>query len=168
MWFGVCFALLGLTDALRVQQRSQGTLMQIIQNNTMVNAVRQELEYELRIQSDARPIKSKIAFVLLAMLVGICGVDRCFVGQVCVGITKALTLGGCGVWCLIDYAVVVVNAFSKSPKIDTFFGVRFDEDTVQAALIIAIILFTIQCLATFYCCCSCFRYATGSTAKEIQ
>lgn len=45
--------------------------------------------------------------MLLAVFLGVVGADRFYRGQVGLGIFKLLTLGGLGVWALIDYLVLL-------------------------------------------------------------
>jgi len=53
--------------------------------------------------------KSKSTLVLLAWLLGIFGGDRFYLGQTGLGILKLVTLGGCGVWALIDVIMITVG-----------------------------------------------------------
>mmetsp|Transcript_85354 Transcript_85354/g.134237 ORF Transcript_85354/g.134237 Transcript_85354/m.134237 type:complete len:142 (+) Transcript_85354:1-426(+) len=94
----------------------------------------------------------KIAFVLLAMSLGICGADRCFAGQVCLGFAKGLTIGGGLVWAIIDYGVVVANSMKDATKLKTFYDVEFQEDTVFTAGLISRCMFFGQ-MSLLLCCC---------------
>merc|ERR1712226_1176476 len=43
--------------------------------------------------------KNKIVLVLVEIFgFGFCGIDHCFMGNVCLGIVKCVTLGGVGFW----------------------------------------------------------------------
>ena len=54
--------------------------------------------------------KSKVTLAIIGLLgVSMCGVDRCYMGNVCLGVTKGLTLGGLLVWGIIDSVVIMIN-----------------------------------------------------------
>lgn len=54
-------------------------------------------------------LKDKSTVVLLAWLFGGLGADRFYRGQVGLGILKLMTLGGLGLWALIDYILAVTG-----------------------------------------------------------
>jgi TM2 domain-containing membrane protein YozV len=53
--------------------------------------------------------KSFLATWLLALLLGILGIDRFYLGKVGTGILKLVTFGGLGIWALIDLILVLTN-----------------------------------------------------------
>ena len=53
--------------------------------------------------------KSFLAAFLLALLLGTLGVDRFYLGKIGTGILKLLTVGGLGVWALIDVVLILTN-----------------------------------------------------------
>lgn len=55
--------------------------------------------------------KSRLAAALLAWFLGIFGIHRFYVGKVGTGILMIVTLGGLGIWALIDFIVILVGSF---------------------------------------------------------
>ncbi|VBB18825.1 TM2 domain-containing protein [Yasminevirus sp. GU-2018] len=54
---------------------------------------------------------SGLVALLLSIFLGGCGVDRCFIsrgngGCICLGILKAITLGGVGIWYIVDIVLI--------------------------------------------------------------
>jgi len=49
--------------------------------------------------------------VLLCFFFGVLGVHRFYVGKIGTGVLMIFTLGGLGVWTLIDFIVLIVGAF---------------------------------------------------------
>ena len=67
----------------------------------------------------AEPVKKDknwIAGLLLSILIGSLGVDRFYMGYIGLGILKLITLGGFGVWWLID--VILIASKHKFAKVN--------------------------------------------------
>lgn len=55
--------------------------------------------------------KSRLAAALLCWFFGIIGVHRFYVGKVGSGIAQIFTLGGLGIWVLIDFIMILCGSF---------------------------------------------------------
>ncbi|MFN8126834.1 MAG: TM2 domain-containing protein [Candidatus Nanopelagicales bacterium] len=55
--------------------------------------------------------KSRLAAALLAWFLGIFGIHRFYVGKVGTGIAMIFTLGGLGIWVLVDFIMILVGSF---------------------------------------------------------
>jgi TM2 domain-containing membrane protein YozV len=57
--------------------------------------------------------KNKDILVLLSAFLGAFGADRFYRGEIGLGILKLLTLGGCGLWALIDHLMYLLSDLPK-------------------------------------------------------
>jgi hypothetical protein len=55
--------------------------------------------------------KSRAAAALLCFFLGVLGIHRFYVGKVGTGIAQIFTLGGLGVWALVDFIMILVGSF---------------------------------------------------------
>lgn len=53
-----------------------------------------------------------LTLFLLSIFLGELGVDRFYVGKIGTGVLKLITLGGCGVWWLIDWIMILSGKFT--------------------------------------------------------
>lgn len=49
--------------------------------------------------------------ILLCWFLGVVGAHRFYTGHTTVGIIQLLTLGGCGIWVLIDFIMLLLGGF---------------------------------------------------------
>lgn len=55
--------------------------------------------------------KGFVPTALLCFFLGVFGVHRFYVGKIGTGIVQLLTLGGFGIWALIDLVMIIVGNF---------------------------------------------------------
>ena len=55
--------------------------------------------------------RSRLVAVILCVIVGVLGIHRFYVGKTGTGIVMILTLGGLGIWVLVDLIMLLVGAF---------------------------------------------------------
>jgi len=53
--------------------------------------------------------KELVTTAIISWLVGIFGVDRFYLGYTGLGVAKLLTLGGCGIWAIIDLVLIILR-----------------------------------------------------------
>ena len=55
--------------------------------------------------------KSRLVALLLCFFLGALGIHRFYVGKIGTGILMLLTLGGLGIWVLIDFIMILIGSF---------------------------------------------------------
>ena len=64
-----------------------------------------------RIWPEGASPKIRLAALLLCWCLGVFGAHRFYVGKIWTGILMIFTLGGLGIWTLIDFIIIAVGAF---------------------------------------------------------
>lgn len=58
--------------------------------------------------------KDWLTTLLLCFFLGFLGVHRFYTGHTAIGVVQLLTLGGCGIWTLIDFIIIIVGNFKDA------------------------------------------------------
>ena len=64
--------------------------------------------------------KSRLVCLLLCWFVGVFGIHRFYVGKVGTGILMFVTIGGFGLWWLIDLIMIVMGSFTDERGLPVF------------------------------------------------
>ena len=91
--------------------------------------------------------KSKtVLFILAALGLGMFGIDRFYAGQIGLGLLKLFTFGGFGIWALVDYIIIIINAITKSKE--GLFGISSWTDNINMVSNIAICVLVLKIILT--------------------
>lgn len=60
--------------------------------------------------------KSRLAALLLCWFLGIFGAHRYYTGKILTGLLMLITLGGFGIWWLIDFVMIIIGAFRDKQR----------------------------------------------------
>jgi len=62
-------------------------------------------------ESKSLSVNRGLVTILLCWFLGVLGVHRFYTGHTTIGVIQLLTLGGCGIWVLIDFIMLLLGRF---------------------------------------------------------
>ena len=80
------------------------------QEMSQLSLLKKDLSNEERMQFDAQygsRRKNPTTALILGLLLGGMGIDRFYIGKTGLGVGKLVTLGGLGVWAIIDWFLIM-------------------------------------------------------------
>ncbi len=85
-------------------------------------------------QAPAGEPKSYVTAVLLSWFLGGIGVDRFYLGYTGLGVVKLLTLGGCGIWSLIDVILILTGKLGGNNDPRPLEGIEKNKKTMMIVI----------------------------------
>ncbi|MCS7078052.1 MAG: TM2 domain-containing protein [Bacteroidia bacterium] len=70
---------------------------------------KKELKKNLKAKKQNGSGKNQLVAALLCFFIGALGIHRFYLGYTTIGIIQLLTLGGCGIWSLIDLVRILIG-----------------------------------------------------------
>ena len=83
------------------------SIMMLKQKFDQMDESKKSLMYSLQ-------FKAPVTTLILSLLVGGLGIDRFYIGDTGLGIAKLLTCGGCGIWTIVDYFLIMKRTKEKN------------------------------------------------------
>jgi len=120
---------------------------------SFVELWRNEIIFEVSAHQGPLPVKNKLVLALLEgfTITACLGIDRCYMGQCFLGVLKGVTLGGLGIWTLIDYIIFTMNSLNSKPSIHSIgFVAKWEPDSIHSAFVCSILFLVLKCMGG--CC----------------
>jgi len=80
-----------------------------LQSNKFLQKEITEVKAEAPVMAKPNGGKSQLTALLICIFVGVLGIHRFYLGYTGIGIIQLLTLGGCGIWALIDLIMIITG-----------------------------------------------------------
>jgi TM2 domain-containing membrane protein YozV len=80
-----------------------------LKSDTPVRSAQSDVYFSAKQVNGIFSDKEWMPALLISLFLGGLGIDRFYLGYTGLGIAKLLTLGGCGVWALIDFILIALR-----------------------------------------------------------
>lgn len=75
----------------------------------------QPLQYNIQVGVGVTaPQKDWLTTLLLCIFLGWLGVHSFYTGRIAFGVIQLLTFGGCGIWTLVDFILILTNSYTDN------------------------------------------------------
>lgn len=93
-----------------VGELQQMAKSKIIKSDTLVQHMSSNYPVQVKTVPGVFSKREWITTILISFFLGGLGIDRFYLGYTGMGIGKLLTLGGCGIWALIDFILIAMRS----------------------------------------------------------
>jgi TM2 domain-containing membrane protein YozV len=95
--------------------------------------------------------KSRVLLELLSAfpLTGMLGIDRIYMGQVGLGLLKLMTLGGLGVWYIVDMLIQTIEGIMRKPTTVADANVTILQSSVGPGFVFGIVIVVLLLMGCF-------------------
>lgn len=105
----------------------------------MKNDKTEHVAQENNANVNSKEQKDFLTAAMLSLFLGGLGVDRFYLGKVGTGVLKLITLGGCGIWYLIDLIIILAGSAKSSDGQ----SLKNREKNIKTAVLITAIVFLV-------------------------
>lgn len=89
-------------------------LQKVISPQTSVTIAGSRKTYAAASIPDLYSDKTMVSVLLINIFLGVFGIHRFYLGYTGIGVVQLLTLGGCGIWALIDLVLIVTRKLNDA------------------------------------------------------
>jgi hypothetical protein len=89
-------------------------LQKMISPQTSVTIAGSRKTYTAASIPDLYSDKTMVSVLLINIFLGVFGIHRFYLGYTGIGVVQLLTLGGCGIWALIDLVLIVTRKLNDA------------------------------------------------------
>lgn len=111
-------------------------------------------------------VKDKTILIIFSYLFGFLGLDRMYLGCWGTGILKLITLGGFGIWYLIDLILILINGINKNKSISICNNYKWNKKSIKYGYYISIVISVLLFLKI--CCGFYFKRFIKSKVQNIK
>jgi hypothetical protein len=101
--------LIGGSQVYSYFDLQQMAMAKVLKPETTVQRTNDNLQMAAKSVPGVFSDKEWVTAIILSVVLGSLGIDRFYLGYTGLGIAKLLTLGGCGVWAIIDLVLIAMR-----------------------------------------------------------